>query len=281
MGFLVGIATALAQSLQNTYLRKIPEVPALQLNWLRFSVAAVVSALLVSVFYTWFIPPFRFWAIVVLSVPLELALTFCYVRSFQLSPQSLVGPLFSLSAIFLVPISYFLNQELPSLLGILGILSVLIGALGLGWDFQNPGVRSSVINIFHARGSRYMLGAAFGAGVSVAFAKYAYRYSPPLLFAFWVLTGLAIVHAPLALRKPLAHLRDQKKNALLATSFYSVGQALHYIGINLTLAAYFISFKRLSIVFDVLLGKLSGGDTHFRERLAGAVLMTIGVILIA
>ncbi len=280
MGIIVGIATALTASLQNVFFRRLSDIPALQVNWVRFVAGAIIAGCFATIFSVWQIPPARFWFLVGISVPLELALGFCYVRAFQLSPQSVVGPLFSLSAVFLIPMSYFLNGELPSFMGFLGIISVLVGAVGLGWDLNNPRIRTALGNIFRERGSMYMLGAAFLAGITVAVAKFVFQYASPLLFAFWVLTGLAIVHTPLVFRYSLTALWAQKRDILFAAGFFSLTQVLHYTGINLTLAAYFISYKRLSIVFDVFLGRYFGRETHFRERLIGAGLMVAGVVLI-
>lgn len=281
MGFLVGVATAFFVSLGNTQLRRLSGVDTYVINWLRFSASAVVLAILVSIFAGWHYAPPVFWLLVAISVPIELLIGVCYVRAFQHSPQSLVGPLFSLSAIFLVPLSYFLNGELPSLLGFLGIVSALGGALALGWDFSNPGMRKAVMRIFSERGAYYMLGAAALAGVAVAIIKYAYNYASPVVFAFYVLLGLALVHTAIALRKSFEGLRGRWREAAMMMGAFAISQPLHYIGVGLLLSAYFISIKRLSTVFDVILGRLVGKETHLRERMVGALLMVAGVVLIA
>ncbi len=281
MGFLVGIANALFSSFGNTQLRKLSGVNTYLVNLFRFSAAAIVTAILVSVFSLWRVPSLPFWLIVAVSVPIELAIALCYVRAFQLSPQSLVGPLFSFSAIFLIPLAYFFVGELPSKLGALGILSALVGALFLGWDFSNPGVGKAVTRIFEEHGSYYMLGAAAGGGLAVAIAKYAYQYAPPLLFAFYVTLGLVVIHTPVLFWKSFRDFDGRWREAGLIAGAFGIGQALHYTGISLLLAAYYISIKRLSIVFDVLLGRTLGREDHFRERLIGALFMVAGVILIA
>lgn len=281
MGFLVGVANAFTVTLQNATLRRLSGVGTYVVNFFRFAGATVVAALLVTLLASWDLPPRPFWLILGITVPLELAIGFCYVRAFQRSPQSLVGPLFSLSAIFLIPIAYFLLGERPSPLGFIGIASALTGALALGWDVSDPGVRQSLRRIFDEAGSYYMLGAAIAAGAAVAFAKSAYVYAPPLVYTFWVSLMLALFHAPALFLMPLIGLRGRWRDITLAAGFFGVGQALHFIGIGLLLAAYYISVKRLSVVFDVFTGKLLGREDHFRERFVGAALMVAGVVLIA
>jgi len=52
------------------------------------------------------------------------------------------------------------------------------------------------------------------------------------------------------------------------------------LAINLTLVAYVISIKRLSIIFSVIFGFLLFKEKGFKERLTGAIIMVLGVILI-
>lgn len=281
MGFLVGIATALATSFHNAGLRKLSGVNPYLVNWLRFITAAVVSGLLVTFLSAWQAPPIAFWWLIAASIPIQTALSFWYVRAFQLSPQSLVGPLFSLSAVVLVPLGMVINGEFPSVLGMAGIMSAFFGSLVLGWDVRDPGVRTALTNIFRERGSRYMLGAAFAAGIAVALAKFAYNFAPPLVFAFWVTLALAVVHTPIVILRTLREFRGQRGSAIFMAGSFGVGEALNYVGIGLMLAAYFISLKRLSVVFDVVIGRIAGKEEHFRERFVGALLMIAGVILIA
>jgi uncharacterized membrane protein len=51
--------------------------------------------------------------------------------------------------------------------------------------------------------------------------------------------------------------------------------------LRLTVAAYVIAVKRLSVALTVVAGHVWLGERGFRDRAAGAVLMVIGVALIA
>lgn len=282
MGFFIGVANAVTAAFQNTQLHRLSGVSTYLLNWLRFLVASAVLAVLVTLFSRWQVPPQPFWLLLLgVSLPVEILVAFGYARSFQVSPQSLVGPLFSFSPIFLVPFSYLLNGEFPSRLGLAGVFSAVAGALVLGWDVAHPGIRQAFSNIVRERGSYLMLATALLAAVAVSVAKFSYRYASPLLFAFYITAALLIVHTPAAFVKSFAELRGRWRSAAAMAGAYGVGMALHYTGLSLLLAAYYISIKRLSIVFDVVFGRLFGHEDHTRERLIGALLMVAGVILIA
>ena len=122
MGFIFGIGTALATSLQNMFFKGLKDTDPFLLNLFRFLFGLPIIALLVTIFSQWTVPPSIFWVILFgVSLPVELALSYLYVRAFQYSPQSLVGPLFSLSPLFLIPLGSVFLRETPSLLGFLGI----------------------------------------------------------------------------------------------------------------------------------------------------------------
>ncbi|TSC78277.1 MAG: drug/metabolite transporter (DMT) superfamily permease [Parcubacteria group bacterium Gr01-1014_33] len=193
MGILFGLISALGSSFQNTFFKSEglkAENPFL-LNWYRLLGGLPVMALLVTLFAEWKIPEPRFWLILLgLSLPVELALSYLYVRAFQSSPQSLVGPLFSLSALFLIPLGYVFLGELPSTLGAIGILSVMIGPFFLGKESQ--GKFGSMKNLLREKGTWYMLASAFLAASGVTITKFSFQYASPLLFTFYSLVLLLL-----------------------------------------------------------------------------------------
>ncbi len=281
MGIIVGIANALTVSLQNTIFRNLSAASPFVLNWFRFVVAIPILAILVSVFSGWLTPPPIVWVTLLgINLPFELLQSYFYVSAYQRSPQSLVGPLFSLSGIFLVPLGYFVLGEAPSPLGILGVVSVVIGPFLLGWERQG-GFPKALANVFRESGSWRMLLAAFFSSVVVVFSKFAYAYVPPLIFAFYITAALLAAISVILLFRRVSPRTNATPPVFGMSAIYGVSVALHYIGLSLLLAAYFISVKRLSIVFDVLLGRAVHGEDHFRARFAGALLMVAGVILIA
>ena len=229
-----------------------------------------VMALLVTLFAEWKIPEPRFWLILLgLSLPVELTLSYVYIRAFQISPQSLVGPLFSLSALFLIPLGYIFLGELPSILGAVGILSVMIGPFFLGKESKRKSV--GITNIFKEKGSWYMLASAFFAASGVTITKLSFHYASPLLFTFYSVVSIFVaITVILWFQRGFSRMPFGRSFLGMVFAYVAV-VATHAVGLSLLIAAYFISLKRLSIVFDVFLGRLVHKEDHFRERLAGAL----------
>lgn len=281
MGFLVGILNGLIVSFQNNQFKRLSGFESYFLNGWRFIAGSLILFVLISIFSLWSIPPNIVFLFVALSLPVEFMGANLYVKAFQYSPQSLIGPLFSLAVLFLVPLQYITLGELPNLLGAMGIVLGLVGSFFLGWDIKNPGVRESLKNIFREKGSYYILGAAFFASLAVVLAKMSYQYAHPLVVGFFIITGLAILHLPFAFRNIGTFPRLSLAPFAKMNFAYGMAMTLHYVGLSLLPAAYYISIKRSSILFDVLLGKLIYNESHFGGRLIGALIMIAGLVLIA
>lgn len=197
-------------------------------------------------------------------------------------PLSLAAPLHGFTGVFLIPVSYVLLGEVPSISGLLGVLSVFAGAFFLGRSGSLGGIIGSYRNLLRTPGAWTVLFAAFVVTIPISIAKISFTYAPPLVAAFYITAAVALASLPLALRGG-AGTRIQGNGRLIATSGIISGLSfsLHYTGLSLLPAAYFISTKRLSILFNVLWGKMFFREEHIRERFVGALLMIVGVVFIA
>ncbi len=281
MGLIVGILTGFFISLQNTCARKLSAFDTFALNGSRFAASAVILAVAVSIFSSWHIPPLAFFVILFITLPIDILISFCYIKAFQLSPQSLVGPLFSLTAIFLLPLDFFVFGYVPSILGLIGVMVGLLGSFFLGWDIHRPGeLITSFRVIFREKGTYYMLVATVASAAGVILAKFSFSYAPPMVSGFYMLAALTLFYLPSFLRHLKASGKEWKNLSVLGV-VHGFSNIFHYFGLSLMPAAYFISLKRSAILFDVFFGKFIQHETHFGGRLLGASLMLIGIILIA
>lgn len=283
MGFLLGIISALGASGQNTLYGGLKREDPFVISWFRFLIALPIIALIVTFFSHWTIPPFLFWVFLFcLSLPIELAIIFLNIRAFQESPQSLIGPLFSLSPLFLIPLGYLFLKEIPSVIGFLGVISIIIGPFFLGKKQERESLKKRIKNILEERGSWFILGAAFFAACGVILTKVLFRYASPILVTFYGTAALTLgITLILFLKGGFSHLVWPRPSFVGVGILFSTVALTHTIGLSLLPAAYFISLKRLSVVFDVALGRIIHHEDNFRERIVGALFMAAGIALIA
>ena len=254
------------------------------LIWLRMISALPVLAVLVTIFASWRIPPPIFWLLILgVSLPLEIFQFWLGITAIQRSPLSLVAPLASFTSIFLIPVGYLILGELPTRLAFIGIISVVGGAFFLGWRWgETKSILESIRNVFTEPGSYLILIGAFLVSISIAVLKRSFAYASPFLTAFYIIAALAVTLTLPALLRPAALPAERRGSLFTGLSLASgLSFALHYTGLSLLPAAYFISVKRLSLLFNVLFGGLFFREEHILERFSGALLMVAGVVLIA
>jgi len=281
MGVLIGVLNAIVASFQNSRFKKLESVHAHVLNWFRLCAAVIIIGIIITLFFDWQFPPIRFWIIMIgIILPTELANSFLYVRAFQISPQSLVGPLFVCTSIFLIPLGYIVLGEVPTAVGILGVLLIVIGALFLGFSKGEYSLKKSIAKIFQERGSVYMVSGAAIVSISIISAKFLFQYTSPLQYVFYLDVLLIFVYTPLALKYVTTIQKGMLRDMTFMSASYTASSILHFVGLSLLFAAYYISIKRLSVLFDVLSGRFIHKEEHFYERFFGALIMVGGVVLI-
>ena len=285
MGILIAITNAATVAFQETLIKKLRGENNFFLIWLRMIAALPVLAFLVTGFSSWAFPPRQFWLLIIgVNVPLEVVQFYIGYTALQRAPISLLAPLASLTSVFLIPVGYGILGELPTRIGLVGVVAIVLGTFALGWRIgETQSAAESVRNIFREPASYLMLTSAFLVSISITTTKYVFQYAPPILTAFYLTAAIGLAALLLSFRGSLRAGEAPRRLSFLAglglTSGVSFG--LHYVGLSLLPAVYYISVKRVSVLFNVLSGKFVFSETNIRERFAGALLMVVGVILIA
>jgi drug/metabolite transporter (DMT)-like permease len=288
MGYIFPLISAAAIALHSRFIRKLTDKrgkirahPDL-VNCLRFFLLPIVLAIYLLIFTDWSLPPWQFWALFFgISLPTEILIAFCMTRAYKYSEQSLVGPLYSITPIFLLFSGWLILNEIPSRLGLLGVIILVMGALGLGWEIRNPGVRRTLSNLFREKGSYYMLIAAFLATITITAAKYGFRYVSPMEFTFYATLGLFLWHTRALKKSNLVKLEGHWFDSLKMTGAYAISMVAHYIGVSLLFVSYYTAMRRAgNVIFDVLFGGLLGQEKGILGRLVAASVMVAGIVLI-
>lgn len=227
----------------------------------------------------------EFYKAFAVSLPLEILAMVLYVKALQLSPLSLTLPFLSLTPVFLILISYLILGEKVSLKGGIGIVLIAAGSYTLNLHEMRKGIFEPVRSVIKERGSLLMIGVAVIYSITSSLGKMAIEHSSPLFFGATYFVSMTIFLAPIALLMGRGDLRKfagekQYKALIFPGLFYSIMIAAHMTAISLTKVAYMISLKRTSIIIGVIYGYFLFKEKNIRERLAGAVMMFTGFILI-
>lgn len=217
---------------------------------------------------------------------------------------SLAVPMISFTPFFLILTAFLLLHELPSPLGIAGIVTIVAGSYVLNLSSSHKKLADPFRAIVTNRGVVFMLIVSLIYAVAINFDRIIVANSDPVFgssIACLVL-GLSFVVISVATR-----LRDRKSSKSLSEQggpqkrgvAPETAPVLHYagpfalLGVLLSVAAvsinsaytlqivpYVIAIKRMSIIITVLYGAFVFREDEVVRRVAGAALMVAGAVLI-
>lgn len=217
------------------------------------------------------------------GLPLEALAFYCYMSAIKRSPLSLTLPFLAFTPIFIILTGWLILGETMTSTGIAGIVLIVIGSYFLNFSHIKSGIFSPFKAIFKEPGSRLMLLVSFIYSLTSTIGKKAILHSSPsffgvsyfILFTLLMLSFLPVI--PNARKKALVQkpIPGLILGATMALMIFS-----HMLAISMVQAAYMISIKRTSLIFGVLYGAWLFKEEKITERLTGAIIMILGVLLI-
>ncbi len=280
---LYSLLSAFSIATADAFTKKIsPNIDDYILNLSRFLYAAPFVLLLLFFIS---IPKLdsTFWFVLGLTLPAEVLAQVLYIKAIRISPLSLVVPLLSLTSVFLVFTSYIILGELPTFIGFLGILFVVIGAYILNLNDFKEGFLEPFKSIFKEKGCIYMIIVAFLFSITSNLGKILVQKSSPLFFSAIYLPLLAISFGIIVFfksRENINQLNFNFKSLFFIGLFFGLSVIFHTLAIILIIVPYMISVKRTSSIFSVFYGYFLFKEKNIMERILGAVIMLIGAALI-
>lgn len=223
-----------------------------------------------------------FWVALIATSALNTITSVLFVKAIKNSPLSLTLPIVTLTPLFLLISSPFIVGEFPKPLGVIGIISTVIGSYILNLSKKVYGPFEPILSIVKEEGSRLMLVVAIIWSITSNIDKIAVKNSNPLMFSlastFVILLFLTVV---LQIKKTSFNTIFRNSKILAPIGFASgLSTVFQMIAISITIVPNVITVKRTSVIFGTIWGKLFFKEENIKERLVGVVIMVIGVVLI-
>ena len=125
-----------------------------------------------------------FWIAIIATSLLNTLTTILFIRTIKSSPLSLTLPIVTLTPVFLLITSPLMLGEFPKPIGLVGILSTVIGAYILNLSKRTHGLFEPFLSIWKEPGPRLMLLIAFIWSITSNILKIGVKNSNPILAAF-------------------------------------------------------------------------------------------------
>ena len=246
-----------------------------------------------------FIPEIRndfyFWEGIFINVPLSIVAAIFGYKALRIGEYNYISPWLAFTSLFIIIPSAVFLKEVPSPLGMVGIVIVILGAIIMGYRKKRIDLTEDEEK--RHQNNRKALGYLFIVGICFSISPIGMR------IAVLESTGIfvaAIVHLAMALtflvfvlvfdRKkfPIAFreldLADRKVFILTALSagiVMAIANGSVYVAIGMMQAPLVMAVKRIAPIFSFFIGYLLFKETiHAKRKLVATALMVIGTILI-
>ncbi|MFQ5830119.1 MAG: EamA family transporter [Candidatus Methylomirabilia bacterium] len=284
MWVLLALAAALFQVLRNAVMKRLGHSLDEYINvWGRFTflLPFALAMALARGFPT--IKP-GFFAICLLFGLCQSLSTLSLSKALNLSPISLVTPLWKVSLLVLVIMGYLTIKETPSAMGVAGVLLSAAGVYLLNVRQARLSPWAPLTVMFRDRGLRYTLLAALLYAPSVLTIKQAILLSDPYTGTLGGYVAASLWVTPLVLVTSRQHFAQVPRywKAFLGLGLFAalttVSQGIAY---TLTLSSYVEAVKQVEILFALAIGGVVFREAEkIREITPGAVVMLAGMVLL-
>jgi len=224
-----------------------------------------------------------FWWAFIASSLINAFVLVIFMRAIKHSDLSVAMPMITFTPLFLLVTSPIMINQFPKPLGYAGIACIVLGAYVLNVSQRHTSIFAPFKALLINKGARLMLFVAFIWSITANIDKVGVSATTPVFWAASVYAAIAVILTPIMLIKsPHKKIIVKQLPKLVPLGFFaSITLVLQMIAITLVIVPYVIAVKRLSAVFGVLFGGLLFKEQNLAERLIGAVIMVIGVVLIA
>lgn len=225
----------------------------------------------------------KFWLALLISGSLNVVATILYMKAIKHSDLSITVPMVTFTPLFLLLTSPLIVGEFPTFVGLIGVLLIVFGSYTLNIKERHDGFLAPFRALLKEMGPKLMLLVAIIWSITSNFDKIGVQNSSPIFWAIAVNIFIILIMLPIMLyksKRAIENIRTNYKLLFPIGLFSALTLIFQMTAISLTLVAYVISIKRTSAIMSVLFGHLIFKEKGIRERLAGAIIMVIGVLFI-
>jgi len=206
-----------------------------------------------------------------------------YMQALLEAPLSLALPLLKLTPVFLLVTAPIITGEVPSIVGLIGVILSVAGSYMLNLSKKREGFWEPLLSIWKVKGTRKMLIVSMLWSISAPCDKIAVLNSSPMEFLVVINGLLSLTLFLLAQRFGMSFKESSIRQILVLAPigiFSSLSLMFQMTALQLAQVTYVITTKRLSAVFGMIWGKIFFKETGLRERLIGTIFLLVGMVLI-
>ena len=227
----------------------------------------------------WQILPKEFWIFALSAGFLCSVGNACLIKALQIGELSVLGPINSYKSVVGMIIAIIVLHEIPSLLGILGVVLIIWGS----WFVFETQTEGFSLQLLKRKDILLRFAALILMGIEAVFLKKVILLSSPVIsFMLWcwagAFFGLLLI---LIFKKPLKILSKEDFSkfvvvcSMLATMQLSTNFVFKYMNVGYALALF-----QLSTLVNLWFGYRFFHETDMKQKIIGTLIMIFGSVII-
>jgi drug/metabolite transporter (DMT)-like permease len=228
-----------------------------------------------------------FWGNISLSALLAVAGNALIVAALSSTDLSVLGPINAYKSVVSLVLGIFMLGELPTALGLVGILLIIAGSYFIIDREPGQGRRNIFWLFFNHQGIRLRFAALVLSATEAIFLKKALLVSSPLVtFLFWCLLGAPIAFLAavwllkLDFKPQISALRPNRTYFLLVATTTGLMQLTTLLTFGALQVSYSLALFQTSALLSVFFGYQFFQEQNLFRRMLGALIMMAGAIFI-
>ncbi len=209
------------------------------------------------------------------------------IAALQRTDLSILGPINAYKSIVSLLLGIFLLGEIPTILGVMGILLILLGSYFCIDRAPTDGRQHTARQLFKDRGVQFRLAALLFSATEAIFLKKALLLSSPLVtFAFWCILGaliallFSIFLLKVGIKNDIGTLKQRTSTYLMLAVTTGLMQLSTLYAFGALQVGYSLALFQTSALLSVVFGYKFFREQNVVRRLVGASIMVVGAIFI-
>lgn len=225
----------------------------------------------------------EFWAstfyIGLISYPLE---TLFYYKALQKDDISLILPILSIYPVLTIVLAIFVLGEVPSLVGVIGVIVITFGIYMLKIKHISDGLLAPIINLKNNKAVQYILIVVVLISIGTVIDKIAitngnlYLYG---LYSHLLMTIPLFIFAFIRSRDKLFQIVRYYKYFVVIGFCIFLYTTLYLLAVKESYVGYASAVKSASVLISIAFGILIFKEKDIIPKIIGGLIITVGLIL--
>jgi uncharacterized membrane protein len=228
--------------------------------------------------------PSKLWWIVILSGFIQTIYIVCLIEAYRGGDLSLVYPISRSAPLFTQIWAVLFIEEILSTKGVIGIALVTFGIFIVSIrDFQLKSV-SSYAKPISSRPYLLAFIAALTGSIYSVIDKVGVQNLHPVFYTWFINLWMSVfIGLYLLVRKEVSFMKvwqEWKREILIIATLQNVAYLLVLMAMQMSKVSYVVAFRQVGALFGAGMGILFLKESHWKFRITGAMILTLGLVLI-